>query len=273
MKTLLYPLFFLLAFTAQGCSSDSRSDWNDDSEETGGGDTSVALLTSNAHVARPKADMVRTRLKLRAGVLNLSGGAKDLVNGEFVVRRKEWEPEVNYREEGGIGYLDITQPGSDNNIKLGKGEKNVWNLQLNDRTPMNLDIELPAGTADLELGSLNLNEIEMDAGAGDFEIDLRGSSARELEINAGVGEVTIDLSGDWDHDFNADINGGIGQVTLILPRNVGVRVHASGLGSIDADGFEKDGGNYVNDLYGHAKHNLRIDISGGLGSIELRLAD
>ena len=41
------------------------------------------------------------------------------------------------------------------------------------------------------------------------------------------------------------------------------------VGGINARGLEKRDGRYVNDAYGHAKTNIRLDVHGGIGSINL----
>ena len=48
-------------------------------------------------------------------------------------------------------------------------------------------------------------------------------------------------------------------------------VHATGgIGSINANGLKREGDEYTNDLYGKSPVSLRLDISGGVGNIELR---
>jgi len=55
-----------------------------------------------------------------------------------------------------------------------------------------------------------------------------------------------------------------------LPRAVGVRVTAhGGLGWIHTRSLRRSGGYYVNQAYGRSDVTLRIEISGGIGQIEL----
>jgi hypothetical protein len=86
----------------------------------------------------------------------------------------------------------------------------------------------------------------------------------------GVGTLKLDLDGAWRKDFHAQIRGGVGTAEVRLPRQVGVRVDAhGGLGGIHAHGLRRSGGAYVNEAYGRAGVTLRIEISGGIGQIEL----
>ena len=102
-------------------------------------------------------------------------------------------------------------------------------------------------------------------------MDVGGNPTLErLNVYTGAGEVELDLIGQWDHDLDASIKGGVGEITVRLPSNVGVRVDASkGIGSIEAYGFTKEGGDYVNEAYGKSSVTLSIDIDAGIGEIRL----
>jgi predicted membrane protein len=87
----------------------------------------------------------------------------------------------------------------------------------------------------------------------------------------GAGQFTADLTGNWKKDIEADIHGGVGHAIILLPEDVGVRVRATGgIGSISSGGLKRDGDEYVNEMYGKSPVTLRLDVSGGVGNIELR---
>jgi hypothetical protein len=70
------------------------------------------------------------------------------------------------------------------------------------------------------------------------------------------------------------MQGGAGEATLRLLRDVGVRVDAErGLGEINASGLTKDGNTYTNDAYGSSDTTLSIDFEGGVGQVNLDVAD
>jgi hypothetical protein len=150
-----------------------------------------------------------------------------------------------------------------------------WDLRLNDAVPMEMSVDMGAGSTDLALGTLALTRLDVEGGAGDVNVDLSGSSSlTRLEIDGGAGRITVDLTGDWQTDLDADIGGGVGQITVRLPRSVGVRVDVSvGIGGVNASGLTRDGDDYVNDAYGESDVTLRIDIRGGVGEINLELGE
>jgi N-terminal domain of toast_rack, DUF2154/LiaI-LiaF-like transmembrane region len=193
------------------------------------------------------AESVRVHLQMPAGEMKLSGGAAKLMEADFNYDQAEGKPQVSYQVSGGRGELDLTQPGK--KFHIGP-TRNDWNLRFADNVPMELTIQMGAGRSDLKLGDLLLTR---------------------LEINMGAGEVIADLTGDWKKDLEAEIHGGVGHAVIRLPLDVGVRVHATGgIGSINANGLKREGDEYVNDLYGKSPVTLRLDVSGGVGNIDLR---
>jgi hypothetical protein len=86
----------------------------------------------------------------------------------------------------------------------------------------------------------------------------------------GAGELKLDLNGFWDNDLDARVSGGVGEATVRLPRDVGVRVKArGGIGEIKVQGLQERDGYYVNDAYEKQGVRLRLDISGGIGQINI----
>ena len=182
-----------------------------------------------------------------AGELRVSGGATKLMEADFNYDEAEGKPETSYHVSGGTGELDVTQPGK--KFHFGPAH-NEWNIRLANEVPMQLKVDMGAGHSDLKVGGLSLTRLDISMGAGQF---------------------TADLTGDWKKDLDAEIHGGVGHAIILLPEDVGVRVHATGgIGSINSGGLKRDGDEYVNDMYGKSPVTLRLDVSGGVGNIDLR---
>jgi hypothetical protein len=199
-------------------------------------------------VALGAAQSVRVSLSMKAGELKVAGGAPQLMDADFTYNVPEWQPEVRYEVSGGVGNLEVEQPGSGSSTGH---TRNEWDLHLNNKAPMEMTVNMGAGRATLTLSGLALSR---------------------LELNMGAGETTVDLTGDWKKDLSAQIHGGVGRATIRLPRDVGVHVIArGGLGAINASAFQKQGDAYVNDMYGKSPVTLRIEVEGGVGEINLEL--
>lgn len=196
-----------------------------------------------------KAEMVRAEIKIGAGNLNIRGGSSQLVDTDFTYSDESLKPEIRYDSSGFRGRLSIDQRGNGHG-GFGDG-KYDWNIRFNDDVPLSMMLHFGAGNADLNLGSLNLDN---------------------LEINMGVGNLKLDLKGNPKKDYSVSIHGGVGNATVYLPENVGVIADAhGGIGSINAGRLRKQGsGRYVNQASEeHAKITVRLDIRGGIGTVEL----
>ena len=196
------------------------------------------------------ADSVRAQLKMGAGELNVTGGADQLMDGDFSYNVSEWKPKVSYGVSGGNGELLVKQ-GSANSGSLDGKARNEWDISFNDEVPTDLVVEMGAGESDLDLDSLTLKGVDLKMGAG---------------------KSTVDLTGDYAKSFDASIQGGVGEATVLLPSGVGVKAKAEGgLGKINAKGLKKMGDSYVNDAYGESDVNVSVDVKGGVGEINLKV--
>jgi len=200
------------------------------------------LQRESRSVDLDNAQSERAELKMGAGELNLTGGADALVEGDFAYNVADWKPEVNYDVTGDAGELSVEQ-GSGEDVPVGGEVRNEWDLRLNDDVPIDLSVEMGAGESDLDLDSLTLTGLDLQMGAG---------------------KTTVDLTGDYDRDLSATIEGGVGEATVRLPSAVGVKVNAEGgLGTINAQGLQREGDAYVNDAYGDSDVTLDVDVRGG----------
>ena len=195
---------------------------------------------------RQGSEPVQVHIAMPAGELKVSGGANRLMEADFKYAEIEGKPKSSYQLSGQRGQLNVTQKGR--KFHMGR-TYNDWDLRLANNVPMELSIHMGAGHSDMKLGDLSLTK---------------------LEINMGAGQMMVDLTGDWKKDLDANIRGGVGNVIIRLPEDLGLRVHARGTW-IDRRGtFKASRREYFNEQYGKSAVNLRLDISGAIGKIELR---
>ena len=263
MTKFLVPLLFLLCLLTS-CHVQT----NEASEE-------MRTLTEN--IASKGIETVNTNLSISVGQLVVTGGADQLMEGEFTYQQADWKPEIDFRQDGTAGELSIKQPnlGENLNINFGNDNNNQWLVRLNDQVLQDLNCKIGAGKTELDLRGLSLRSVHIDAGVGQHDVNLTDCSVPELLINAGIGEISVDLTGRWKNDLQGEINGGIGTLNLILPRDVGVRLEVQGgLGAVDVPtDFRRDGQVYTSARYDEDSHHLNLDVKAGLGSIEVRVAE
>jgi hypothetical protein len=191
------------------------------------------------------AKSVHADLQMPAGTLVLAGGSSHLLDADFRYDHSEGRPNVDYQVNGDQGTLDLTQDDTHTHFA---GRENDWNLRFGGGVPLDLKLDMGAGQSDLRTDGLDLTNLEINMGAGELHLDLTGQK----------------------RNLRADVEGGVGSATIRLPKDVGVRVEASGgLGSINAHGLQRDGDAYVNDVYGKAPGSIDLTIEGGVGEINL----
>src|SRR5215208_6882048 len=83
------------------------------------------------------AQAVRAQLKMGAGELHITGGADQLMEGDFSYNVSEWKPKVSYDVNGQEGELVVKQ-GSANSGSLDGKARNEWEITMNEEVPTDL---------------------------------------------------------------------------------------------------------------------------------------
>jgi hypothetical protein len=208
------------------------------------------LQTESRTVAAGGAKKVEADLRMGAGELRLTGADQPaLLEATFRFNRARLMPEVDYRVSGETGVLRV---GARRHTGIFFGRtRNDWDLRLTKSLPLELSVKL---------------------GAGESRLDLRGLDLTGVEIDMGVGEMRLDLQGPHARSFRVKVDGGVGSGTLYLPADVGVRAEVhGGIGSVNARGLSKQGRVYTNEAYSKSAVTIDIEISAGIGSLDLRV--
>jgi N-terminal domain of toast_rack, DUF2154 len=200
---------------------------------------------------RDSIQHLRVNLKMGAGDLQASSGTEKLLAADFTYAIPFWKPEVRYHANGSQGDLTISQPGDEHGDFRGHvgNHKYLWDIRLSRDIPTDLFVRFGAGNAQLDLGGLNLDNVDVEMGVGDLKMDLRGVPR---------------------HDYHVRVRGGVGQATVRLAADTGVVADVEGgIGSIDAPGLIRHGNLFENEAYGKSRTIIHMDIRGAIGSIHL----
>jgi hypothetical protein len=195
------------------------------------------------------AEVLVAEIQLALGKLHIEGGGKTAVKADFTYNVEDLRPEVAYEMSGTTGRLSILTP-SQEGITINGKVKNEWKIVMVDGVHTAIDIELGAGSTDLQLAGLSITD---------------------LSVEQGVGELALDLTGPWKESADIRIDGGVGDATIYVPEDVGVRVRCKmGLGSVDVEGLVKKHDHFMNDQYGRSDITIDVRIEGGIGRIRVR---
>ena len=184
------------------------------------------------------AKSARVDLRMGSGELHVNSATSKLMEGKFSYNVADWKPVADYRSGGTTGELGISQPNWSGS-SVGNSVNN-WDVKLNGELPLDMVASLGAGEANLALGTMNLNRVEMSIGAGKVNMDLRGEPKR---------------------DYTVHIRGGVGETVVHLPKDVGISASATkGIGDISIEGLEKRDGVWINPDRIGAPVTVRLDV-------------
>jgi hypothetical protein len=220
------------------------------------------------------------------------GEPGSLYRMELTYDEEEFEPLASFD-----GFsLELGVDGHSGSINLGKGEnRSRMDLWLSTAVPMDLSLEFGAVAADLDLGGIPLTSLsmktgasettlvisepnremmrsaELEVGAAEFTIRQLGNlNAERLRIEAAVGDVSLDFTGQWVRGAEVDVELGLGALELIFPRSLGVRIiRDTFLTSMDADGFTRNGDEYLSENWDDAEVRVTVDVEAAFGTIDV----
>jgi len=194
------------------------------------------------------ATAVTANLNFPAGQLNIDGGSSHLIDADFSYTGNSVNagPQMDYNVSSGHGQLNVNE--NNDQVRFGTHDDR-WDLHFNNDVPLDLTLQMGAGESNLHMADMNLSH---------------------LEVHMGAGQMLLDLNGPRKQNLSADIHGGVGQARIRLPKDVGVRAHATGgIGSVNTHGFTKQGDDYVNAAYGKTPTSIDLSVEGGIGEIDL----
>jgi len=211
---------------------------------------------------------------------------------------KKFDFEIDYTKRGSTGYLDMeSMVRKHRNINL-EDSDNEWNLVLSTRYPGEMEFELGACEADIDLGGIPLTELTFDIGAASGLVEFSkpnperlrelvfnvGASSLEaknlgnanfefLKVSCGAASCDLDLRGEYKGESDFELEVGVGSVDVILPRGVAVSIetddgmfssidfHNDDLEEIDDDFYQTPG-------FDDAEDRIFITVEVGMGSVD-----
>lgn len=214
----------------------------------------ASSLIEEQTIKKDSASALNVDINIGVGDLYISGGADDWMEGTFDYTAKRYAPDISYKKKNDTGILKIKQQPLMTMGFFKNKMKSDWDIQLSDDVPIDLNV---------------------DMGVSDTSLDLKGLQLNNLKIDSGVSDSTIDLSGDWPKSFQTKIAMGVGDVTLLLPKQTGVKLSVSkGIGTVSMDGFISQGNRiYVNEAYDSSDVVLDIQLDIGVGDVKIKLID
>lgn len=210
---------------------------------------------------------------------------------------------LRYDEDGFVPLADYAQgrlrvglEGTGRRISIGRDRSGgEMELELARGVPMDLELELGAVRADVDLGQLALTRLQLRTGASETRLDVSSPNrvpmgragleigaadftalrlgnldASEITVNAGVGKVRLELTGEWRRDARLNVQMGLGSLELVVPEGVAIRlIPQTFLTSLDSEGLVKRGDSFYSTDWDQAGRRVTVHVNAAFGSIKV----
>ncbi len=230
------------------------------------------------------------KIDLNAVDIDIRKNDDKLFKGVVTSNIKNYDPMIELDED----TLYIKQKSSFRSLRK---INNDWDIEITDKIPVTLDINLNASKNDFDLTGLKIEEIEMflnatdtevqfdkkneadlsnislDVNAGDVEIvGLDYAAPQEIEVKVNAGNVTLEFGNNISRNIEITLQGNAAKTTIDLPDNVGISIDKrTNLANLDINNalFEKDDDIYKSENYETAEYKVDITIRGSLYDVEI----
>jgi hypothetical protein len=113
-------------------------------------------------------------------------------------------------------------------------------------------------------------ELEIDIGVGWADVDLTGLAVDDLKVSMGIGRATITLPDEGR--FQAKIDSSIGETVVVIPAGMAARIRVdTGLAVSDLpDGYQQRDDVYTSPGYASADDRVDLEIDQAIGKVTIR---
>jgi hypothetical protein len=131
------------------------------------------------------------------------------------------------------------------------GGAQLWDLKLNRQIPLDLQVSLGAGRADVDMTSLTVRQAEVSLGVGQVKVVLPDAGRLRVKISGAVGETTVVIP----EGLEARIDIDAALVSRHLPSS-----------------YRRHDNVYISPGYERADRRVDLEVSQAIGSIAVRHA-
>ncbi len=197
-----------------------------------------------------------------------------LACGELVVTTgpgSTWDFDTSHGRGGGAIVSDATD-----RLSIRSAERHGWfsspewgddwRLRLPTSTLLDVDTEVNAGEARLDLAGARLGTLGLALNAGKARLDVDGATLERLDVEVNAGAATVLLPSTGDVTGTLTVNAG--SLEVCAPAGLGVRVRGeSALGAITYNGLVRVGDAWESPNYANADFHADVTVSANVGSV------
>ncbi len=198
----------------------------------------------------PLADAESAALQIDFGAGELTLESLPLDSDNLIeVTSQGRQADISIKHSGSTVEMDISAEDADWHIPHSVSTE--WDIALSRDATLDIDINIGAASADLDLRHLRVANLTIDGGAADIEITLPEAASHT----------------------HADIDIGAANLVVIIPDGVAARIRTDApVSSLSIDGrrFPKEDDNvHISPDYRTAENTIDITIDAGVSNIEI----
>jgi hypothetical protein len=196
------------------------------------------------------AKAARINLEPPAGYLSVKAldDSQSLLEGSISLQGSE-SYSKDFSLQSGTAVLRLKGDGVYIGLGPTGGKSRNWDMRLNAGVPMDLNVNMGAGDANLDLSQLQLTA---------------------AQVNIAVGSTTMILPAAGK--LNVTLNGAIQSVTLIMPASTALRVHLRGglTATTMPAGFIHDAKVYTSENYDSSANQVDVFVNQAIGALTVQ---
>ncbi|HEX8940221.1 MAG TPA: hypothetical protein VF763_08650 [Candidatus Limnocylindrales bacterium] len=151
------------------------------------------------------------------------------------------------------------------------GGRDDWRLTVPTGQPVDLAVEVNAGSARLNLAGAQVRSSSLTVNAGEARLDLGGAASLgsfSTTVNAGEARVTLPAAADGSGSVTVNA----GSLRLCAPSGLGLAIASTetlGGANYEAAGLVRNGTEWQTPGYAGATHRVRLSVTVNLGGVTL----
>jgi len=214
-----------------------------------GPDIGTAQIVAGEEIRQALGGATRAEVVIEPGVGSLYIEAlpesANLLEGVIRVGRGQ-RVRRDFAVVGKTATLTLRSEGATFGPFIGWGDQRGWDLALAPEVPLEVEVNLGVGLAD---------------------VDLTGLTVSDLKVNMGLGRTTVILPDEGR--FYAKIEGAIGETVVVIPAGMAARIRVdTGLAISDLPaGYQRRNDVYTSPGYASADDRVDLEVSQAIGSV------
>jgi hypothetical protein len=175
--------------------------------------------------------------------------------------------------DAGAGSISVHSRTT--SVPFGLGDRDTWHLTLPQTPTLDLDVELNAGSAAVDLAGATMDDFHLQMNAGSSTVDLGSTTAiRTLDVVLNAGSLGLTLPA---ASMTGSIQANAGSVELCAAPGTALRLHTgdSIIASYDyaGHGLVQEGSTWSTPGFDSAPVRVELDTRANAGSFSLDPAD